>query len=91
MYGEPPANQLLSPPFEVESYLNQNIQAADWIAAIVGRLWSHELDPSGFHEYRIYKDLFWDRIHKVAAPSLVKRRIQKTAGMPALLPHAYPH
>jgi hypothetical protein len=35
-----PASRLLSPPFEVESYVNQNVQAADWIAAIVGRLWA---------------------------------------------------
>lgn len=31
MYGATPARHLLSPPFEVESYINQNIQAADWI------------------------------------------------------------
>jgi hypothetical protein len=29
MYGDKPARHLLSPPFEVESYINQNIQAAD--------------------------------------------------------------
>src|SRR5438309_11581459 len=38
MYGDRPVRQMLCPPFEVKSYINQNIQAADWIAAIVGRL-----------------------------------------------------
>ena len=32
MFGENPARRLLSPPFEVESYINQNIQAADWLS-----------------------------------------------------------
>jgi len=80
MYGEPRAYQLSSPPFEVESYLNQNIQAADWIATIVGRLWSYELDPSGFHEYRVYRDLFWDRLHEAATHSSVKPRPQRSSG-----------
>lgn len=46
MFGDEPARRLLSPPFEVESYINQNMQAADWIAAIVGRLWAHEIRPA---------------------------------------------
>ena len=40
MYGANPARHMLSPPFEVESYINQNIQCADWVAAIVSRLWA---------------------------------------------------
>lgn len=80
MYGEPRAYQLSSPPFEVESYLNQNIQAADWIAAIVGRLWNYKLDPVGFHEYKVYSELFWDRVHEAATHSMVKQRSTKKPG-----------
>jgi len=48
MFGQTPARHMLSPPFEVESYVNQNIQAADWVAAIIGRLWARELRPAEF-------------------------------------------
>jgi hypothetical protein len=68
MYGDQPARRLLSPPFEVESHINQNIQAADWIAAIVGRLWAHELRSAEYADHADFKKYFWDRIHQVAIP-----------------------
>ncbi|MFL9827544.1 DUF3800 domain-containing protein [Rhodoplanes sp. SY1] len=74
MYGSHRAVRLVSPPFEVESYLNQNIQAADWIAAIVGRLWCHRLEPHEFLDLESYKKYFWERIHTVASHSSVMER-----------------
>lgn len=74
MYGAERAYRLSSPPFEVESYLNQNIQAADWIATIVGRLWNFKLDPEGYAKYEPYHRLFWDKLHGCASHSSVKVR-----------------
>jgi len=74
MFGETRAYRLSSPPFEVESYLNQNIQAADWIATLVGRLWNYRLDPLGFSKYEIYDRLYWEKIHSCSSHSSVKIR-----------------
>lgn len=74
MYGENPATHLLSPPFEVESYVNQNIQAADWIAAICGRLWAYELRPTEYTDHVDFRNYFWARLHQVATHSTVLPR-----------------
>jgi hypothetical protein len=74
MFGQPPARHLLSPPFEVESYINQNIQAADWIAAIIGRLWAHELRPTEYADHAKFKTYFWQRVHQVSTHSTVLPR-----------------
>jgi hypothetical protein len=74
MYGHEPARRLISPPFEVESYLNQNIQAADWVAAIVGRLWSNELRSDQYVDHADFRKYYWDRLHQVATCSVVYRR-----------------
>ncbi len=74
MYGHTPARHMLSPPFEVESYINQNIQAADWIAAIVGRLYAHEVLPSQVLDHQDFRTYFWQRLHQVATHSTVLPR-----------------
>ena len=74
MFGQQPARRLLSPPFEVESYLNQNMQAADWIASITGRLWAFELQPVQYADHQKTKAYYWDRLHQVAVHSAVNRR-----------------
>lgn len=77
MFGQDPARHLISPPFEVESYINQNIQAADWIAAIVGRLWAYEILPSDYADHLKLRNYFWDRVHQVATHSTVLPRPQQ--------------
>ncbi len=74
MYGQSPARHMLSPPFEVESHFNQNIQAADWVAAIVGRLWNYELLPDQFADHQDFRKYFWQRVHQVVTHSSVLRR-----------------
>jgi hypothetical protein len=69
-----PARRMLSPPFEVESYVNQNIQAADWIAAIVSRLWAHRIRPAEYDDHIDFEKYFWDRLHRVATHSTVLPR-----------------
>jgi hypothetical protein len=61
MYGHTPARHLLCTPFEVKSYINQNIQAADWIAAIVGRLWARETLPAEYADHDNFRMYFWQR------------------------------
>ena len=74
MYGHTPTRRLISPPFEVESYLNQNMQCADWIAAIVGRLWAYETQPSEYADHQKTHAYFWDRLHTLSVHSTVERR-----------------
>jgi len=71
---EAPARRLLSPPFEVESYVNQNIQAADWIAAIVGRLWARRIRLYEYQDHSDFEKYFWDRLHRIATHSTVLPR-----------------
>lgn len=74
MFGENPTRRMISPPFEVESHLNQNMQAADWIATIIGRLWNYQLAPDDYPECGKYNALFWRRIHDKATHSTVMKR-----------------
>ncbi len=76
MFGSDPAHHLLSPPFEVESYINQNIQAADWIASIIGRLWAYELLPTQYPDHKSFKYYFHQRLQGVSTHSTVFRRWQ---------------
>jgi len=75
MFGQDPAPKLLEPPFEVESHLYQTVQAADWIAAILGKLWAYRLRPDQYPELRIFETFFGALINATAAPhSTVDRR-----------------
>jgi len=74
MFGQQPCLRLASPPFEVESYLNQNIQAADWIATLVGRLKAFEVAPEQYPDYEYIKTLFADRVHDLQQHSLLEKR-----------------
>lgn len=73
MFGTQPTRRLVSPPFEVESHYNQNIQAADWIAAIVGRLWSYRLARSDFPALAAYETYFAERLGRLAVRSTVEK------------------
>jgi hypothetical protein len=77
MYGHQPTVHLASPPFEVESHLNQNIQAADWIAAIIGKLWTYRLGGLEWRDLKPYENYFWGRIHSLATHSTVMERPKK--------------
>lgn len=74
MYGHTPARHLLCPPFEVKSYINQNIQAADWVAAIVGRLAAREAVPDQYRDHDNFHTYFWQRLHQIATHSTILPR-----------------
>lgn len=48
--GSDPRRQLVEPPFHLESHRYQTVQAADWIAALVGRLGAHWKEPEAWPE-----------------------------------------
>lgn len=74
MFGSNPCRRLASPPFEVESYLNQNIQAADWIATLVGRIKAYETCPDEFEDYANMHKLFSERLHGLSQYSDLEKR-----------------
>lgn len=87
MYGRSAAKKMLCPPFEVESHVNQPIQAADWIAAILGRLWAYELLPAQYADHEKTYGYYWDRLHELALPqsSVTKRNsIDKLKASPPM-------
>lgn len=58
----------------VESYLNQNMQAADWVASITGRLWAHRLQSEQYEDHQKFSEYYWQRLHQLAVHSAVNRR-----------------
>lgn len=74
MYGIKPCRQLASPPFEVESYLNQNMQAADWVATIVGRLYAYRVLPDQYQDFQYLHTIFADRVDGLKTHSLLEMR-----------------
>lgn len=73
MFGKNACRQIVSPPFEVVSHLDQNVQAADWIAALLGKLYAHKLHPESFPEYEIYERFFWRRMESCSHGCSVER------------------
>lgn len=77
MFGNAPCNRLASPPFEVESYLNQNMQAADWIATLVGRLKALECAPEQYQDYVYLNKIFGSHLNRFKACSHLEKRPRK--------------
>lgn len=64
-----PARCLLEPPFQVESHLYQTIQAADWIATLVGRLQAHAVEPDQYADWEWSERYFGRLIRNLATNS----------------------
>lgn len=63
MYGgDQPRRQLVEPPFHLESHRYQTVQAADWIAGLVGRLGAHWKEPDAWPENAIFRRYFEQRL-----------------------------
>lgn len=62
MYGLNPAKRILQAPFQAESHLYPTIQAADWIASIVGPIWAHRASPHEFADQAWAERYFGNRI-----------------------------
>lgn len=66
MYGRgEPRRRLIEPPFHLESHRYQTVQAADWIAALVGRLGAFWAEPDVWPENAVFRRYFEDRLARV--------------------------
>lgn len=75
--SEYPARHLLEPPYQVESHMYQTIQAADWIAAIVGPLLTFRAASKQFADREWAEKYFGKRIDTSATNSKVHHRFTK--------------
>ena len=74
MYGrrEGRRRHLIEPLFHVESERYQTIQAADWIAALIGRLGALRADPAGFPENLVFRQHFEADIERISRQSGIR-------------------
>lgn len=73
MYNvEDPRRRLIEPPFQVESHRYQTMQAADWIAGLVGRLGAVWKVPAEFPENAVFRKYFEDRLNQHAIRSGIR-------------------
>lgn len=86
MYGgEDPRKALIEPPFHLESHRYQTVQAADWIAALVGRLGAYWAEPGAWPENEVFQRYYGSRLRGVRVRSgirLMKRDGQARSGAP---------
>ena len=73
MYGgNNPLRCLIEPPMHFESHRYQTIQAADWIAALLGRLGALWAEPSAYPEYEVFQKYFAQRLFSVRYRSSIR-------------------
>ena len=73
MFGESPARCLIEPPFQVESHLYQTVQAADWIATLIGRIEAYRVAPAQYGDWEWAERLYGAKIEKLATHSRLWR------------------
>ena len=62
---------LIEPPFHLESHRYQTLQAADWIAGLVGRLGAIWADPDAYPENEVFRRYFEHRLNGISRRSEV--------------------
>ena len=73
MYGgDEPRRQLIEPPLQLESHRYQTLQAADWIAGLVGRLGAIWTEPDAWPENVVFRRYFESRLTRVQVRSGVR-------------------
>ena len=60
--GSEPRRRLIEPPFQVESHRYQTLQAADWIAGLIGRIGAYCADPVAYSENEVFLKYFGQRV-----------------------------
>ena len=76
MYGGRAAERrrrLIEPPFHVESHRYKTLQAADWIAGLVGRLGAVWAEPAVWPENDVFRPYFEQRVNRVSRRSGIRR------------------
>ena len=73
MYGaDEPRRQLIEPPFQLESHRYQTVQAADWIAGLVGRLGAVWKEPEVWPENVVFRRYFEHRLTRIQVRSGIR-------------------
>lgn len=67
-----PRRHLIEPPFQVESHRYQTMQAADWIAGLVGRFGAVWKAPDEYKENEIFRKFFEDRLNQISIRSGIR-------------------
>lgn len=67
-----PRRCLIEPPFQVESHRYQTMQAADWIAGLVGRFGAVWKAPAEYPENEIFRTYFEDRFNQKSVRSGIR-------------------
>lgn len=67
-----PRRCLVEPPFQVESHRYQTMQAADWLAGLIGRLGAVWKAPEEYPENEIFRKYFEARINKISIRSGIR-------------------
>jgi Protein of unknown function (DUF3800) len=87
MFGADPARCLLEPPFQVESHLYQTVQAADWIAALIGRIEAFRASPIEFQDWQWAEQMYGEKLRRLTTHSTIwkppRRAPVVTAAAPA--------
>lgn len=84
MYGidRDQLSRLVQPPFQVESHLYDTIQAADWLATIIGTIWTYRTRPREFSDRQWAEKFFADKISQTSVHSTL--RMARVARAPRL-------
>lgn len=73
MYGtREPRKCLIEPPFQFESNRYQTMQAADWIAGLVGRLGAYWKASGEYPENEIFRKYFEERLNRASVRSGIR-------------------
>ncbi|MDY0270581.1 DUF3800 domain-containing protein [Trichloromonas sp.] len=72
MFGEEPRKTLIEPPIQAESHLYQNLQCADWICGIVGRMAHYKFEPEQKKDLEVFDRYFKDRLERVSRRSSLR-------------------
>jgi len=69
-----PRDRIIEPPFQAESHRYQTLQAADWIAGLVGRISAVEAEPAQFQEFEVHQKYFHSRLLQASMRSSVRAK-----------------
>lgn len=73
MFGSDGRSCLLEPPLQVESYLYQTVQCADWLCGLYGRLAYYSCLPQDKPGFDVFETYFADRIKSTSIRSGLRR------------------
>lgn len=69
-----PIDRMIEPPFQVESQNYQTLQAADWVAGIIGRIEANRARPDEYDDWFLFRKYYESRISKISVRSGVRAK-----------------